>query len=249
MVQKLWLPLASTLVLSACFAPAFAAEKLSTVAPVADLEADVQAKIKDLEEKVLKDADAYTKGKKKAVPQAAGTLAVEAQAIAEHDEDSKLKKSAPDLRDAAIAIAKSSSFDEAKKALAAVKEAAGGKASGAKVEHAWDKLIDMDSLMGEINVRNGSLRKAARKAPEDKNAVARDASVMAVLALAIEADTHDVKDKADIAKWKSYSKELQKSMTTIAAALKAGDQNGFTAAFKESGTKSCNPCHNEIRDK
>jgi hypothetical protein len=247
-VQKLWLPLALTLVISACFAPAFAAEKLSTVTPVADLVADAEGKIKDLEEKVLKDSDSYTKAKKKALPQAAGALAVVAQAIAEHDEDSALKKSAADLRDAAISIAKSASYEDAKKGLEAAKAAAGGKASGAKVEHPWDKLIDMDSLMSEVNVRNASLRKALRKAPEDRNAVARDASVLAVLALVIESDTHEVKDKADIEKWKKYSKDLQKSMSEISATIKAGDDAKFKKLFPESG-KSCGACHNEIRDK
>lgn len=250
MVQKLWLPLALTLVIGASVAPAYAVEKLSTVAPVADLVTDAEAKIKELEEKLLKDNDTYTKGKKKQVPQAAGTLAMVAQAIAEHDEDSKLKKSAPDLRDAAISIAKSASFDDAKKGLAAAKEAIAGKASGAKLEHAWDKLIDMDSVMSEVNARNSILRKGATrgKPGDDKAAFARDASVLAVLGVVIEADTHLVKDKGDIEKWKGFSKELQKSSTEISKILKGGDQEAFKKAFLAS-SKSCSGCHSEIRDK
>ena len=247
MVKKLWLPLALTMLAGACLAPANAAEKLSTVTPVADLVTEAEAKIKDLEG-LLADNDAYTKAKKKGVPQAAGTLAILAQAIAQHDEDSAMKKSAADVRDAAMALAKAGSFDDAKKSLDAAKAAAGGKAGGAKAEHAWEKLTDMDSLMSEVSGRSGKLRKAFRKAPEDHAAVSRDASVLAVLALVIEADTHDVKDKADIEKWKKYSKDLQVSMTKISAALKAKDDAGAKKEFLDSA-KSCNACHTEIRDK
>ena len=247
MVKKLWLPLALTVLAGACLVPAYAADKLSTVTPVADLVTEAETKIKDLEE-LLKDNDTYTKAKKKGIPQGAGTLAVLAQAIAQHDEDSAMKKSAADLRDAAISIAKSGSLDDAQKGLAAVKAAAGGKSGGAKAEHAWDKLIDMDSLMGEVSGRSGKLRKAFRKAPEDHAAAARDASVLAVLSLVIEADTHVVKDKADLEKWKKYSTDMQKSMTEIAVALKAKDDAKGKALFVES-SKSCNLCHTEIRDK
>lgn len=247
MVKTLWLPLALTMLVSACLVPANAAEKLSTVAPVADLVAEAEAKIKELDD-LVGDGDKYTKAKKKGIPQAAGTLAALAQAIAEHDEDSKLKASAADVRDAAIALAKAGSQDDAKKSLAAAKEAAGGKAGGAKVEHAWDKLIDMDSLMSEVSARNGKLRKAFRKVPDDREPIARDASVLAVLSLAIEADTHDVKDKADIEKWKKYSKDLQVSMTKISAALKAKDDAAGKDLFLKSAA-SCNACHTEIRDK
>lgn len=244
MVQKMWLPLALMMVASACLVPAYAAEKLSTVAPAADLVTEVDSIIKDLDTKL---AD-YAKNKKKGIPQAAGTLAVLAQAIAAHDEDSAMKKSAADLRDAAIAIAKSASEDDAKKGLEAAKAAAGGKAAGAKADHAWDKLIDMDSLMAEVNARNGKLRKAFRKAPEDHAAASRDASVLAVLGVVIESDTHEVKDKADVEKWKKYSKDLQTSMADVAKALKAKDDAGGKAKFLESA-KSCNACHTEIRDK
>ncbi len=247
MVKKLWLPLALTMLVSACLVPAFAAEKLSTVTPVADLVAEAEIKIKDLET-LLTDNDSYTKAKKKGIPQAAGTLAILAQAIAEHDEDSAMKKSAADVRDAAMSIAKAGSLDDAKKGLEAAKAAAGGKAGGAKLEHAWDKLTDMDSLMAEVSGRSGKLRKAFRKVPDDRAPVARDASVLAILALVIEADTHDVKDKADIEKWKKYSKELQTGMTKISAALKAKDDAGGKELFVKSAT-SCNGCHTEIRDK
>jgi hypothetical protein len=245
-VQKFWLPLALALVTGASLVPAYAADKPMIAVSAADLTGDIDVKLKDLEEK-LKDADSFTKNKKKGIPQAAGTLAVVAQAIADSAEDSPAKKSAPDLRDAAISIAKAGSLDDAKKGLEAAKAAAGGKASGAKAEADWAKLIDMDSLMGEVNARSGSLRKASRKW-ENHDVVARDAAVLSVLAVAIEADTHDVKDKADIEKWKKYSKDLQTSMAGLVKTIKAKDLDKFKTEF-QAASKSCNSCHTEIRDK
>lgn len=247
MVKKVWLPVALGLVVGACLMPAFAADKLSTVTPVGDLVSEVEVKIKDLET-ALTDSESYTKSKKKAIPQSAGLLAVLAQAIAEHDEESAIKKSAADLRDSALAIVKAGSLEDAKKALENAKAAAGGKAGTAKGEFAWDKLIGMDELMSEVSSRSGKLRKAYRKAPEDHAATSRDASVLAVLALCIEADTHEVKDKGDLEKWKKYAQDMRKSMTEIAAALKAKDDVKGKALFIES-SKSCNGCHTDIRDK
>jgi hypothetical protein len=244
----MWLPLALTLLAGACLVPAQAADKLSTVTPVGDLVAEAELKIKEIET-FLGDADSYTKNKKKGIPQAAGTLAVLAQAIAQHDEASAWKASAADVRDAAITVAKAGSLEDAKKGLDAVKAGTGGKSAGAKAEHDWAKLIDMDSLMSEVSKRNSGLRKSLRKAPEDPVAASRDASVMAVLALAIEADTHEVKDKADIEKWKKYSKELQTSMTKISAALKEKKDADAKALFTGEAAASCNKCHTEIRDK
>lgn len=239
--------LSCVLVLGALCAPLTAADKLSTVAPAADLVAEAEAKLAELETFAADEA-AFGKNKKKGIPQGAGVLAMLAQGIAEHDEDSKLKKSAADLRDAALALAKAGSLADAQKAITAAKAAAGGTAAGAKAEHAWDKLIDLDSVMAEISARNGKIRKTLRKLPDDVNAAARDASVLAMLAVVTAADTHEVKDKADIEKWKNLSKEMQVEMTTLAAAIKAKEVDKAKEAFSAGG-KACNTCHSEIRDK
>jgi hypothetical protein len=248
-VKKFVVSLSLAALAGSLLLPAVAAEKVkfSAVAPVGDLVTEADDKIAALE-KALADNDSYLAAKKKAIPRDAGVLAVLAQAIAEYDGEAAQKANAPAVRDAAVELAKSSSLEAAKKALDKVKAARDGKGEAGKAEHAWVGLIDMDSLMAEVNVRNGKLRKAFRSPPADLDAPSRDATVLSVLAVAIGADTHEVKAKADLPKWEGYAKEMQIEMAKSATGLRAKKVDDGKAAFM-AAAKSCNSCHTEIRDK
>ncbi|MBI5757548.1 MAG: cytochrome c [Planctomycetales bacterium] len=233
----------------ASMVPAFAGApiKVATVAPIAELAAEAEGKIAAIETG-LASADSFNQGKK-GIAGDAGVLAVLAQGVAESDGDSAWKKSAADVRDAAIALANAKTFDEAKKSLEAVKAAQGGKASGAKADADWAKLAKLGAVMAEVNKRHGKLRRATKKAPADASESARDASVLAVLSLAAHEDTHEVKSgkPADIAKWKSYSKDMQKHSTAAADALRKKNDGAFKETFT-SLNKSCSECHKDFRD-
>jgi hypothetical protein len=221
--------------------------KMGTVAPVNELAAEAEAKIAAIEAG-LASADSYSQGKK-AISGDAGVLAVLAQAVAEHDGSAAWKKTAADVRDAAIALSNAKTYDEAKKSLESVKAAQGGKPGGAKADADWSKLAKLGAVMTEINRRHGKLRRATKKAPADSGEATRDASVLAVLAVVAQADTHEVKSgkAADVAKWQSYSKDMQANATKAADALRKKDD----AAFKETFTilnKSCADCHKDFRD-
>ncbi len=215
------------------------------VAPIDDLKAEASAKIAALDD-LLKDADKFAEAKKRSIPQAAGVLACVAQAIVEHKEREKAGVSAADLRDAALAIIKSGSHEDATKALVSAKQAFEGKGDGkASAEHEWNKLINLHRLMEEINSRNSKIRAALRR-PKDPQAESVHASTLAVLALAIHADTHEVKDKAQIPQWQGFATDYQKNMTGLAAAIKAKDKERSSELFKVA-TTSCNDCHKQFR--
>jgi cytochrome c556 len=132
-----------------------------------------------------------------------------------------------------------------------VKAAAGGAAAGAKPEAEWNKLGKLGAVMKEVNARNGKLRRAVRKLPEKDEELAqtaRDASVLAVLALVTHEDTHEVKNDADKPLWQQQSKDFQKEMTAAAAAFKAKDLAGAKKSF-DAANKACNECHKKFRDK
>lgn len=250
MAKKAFLILACVVLTGSIWLSAGAAEKVNfnDVAPIADLTAAVNGKITSLTD-ALADNDSYLKAKKKQIPQDAGTIAVLAQAIAEHSGNSAVKVAAPDLRDAAIKLAKSGDYKTAKDAFETVRKASQGEVMKvAKQEADWAKLIDMDSLMGEVNTRYARLRKAARKFPADAAEPTQDAEVLAVLAVAIAADTHEVKDRADLPKWEKYSTELRTGMIKVAADAKAKNDAALKDSFLAAG-KSCNGCHTDIRDK
>jgi hypothetical protein len=227
---------------------AAAPAKIASVAPIADIVAEADAKIKALDE-ALKDNEAYLQAKGTTIPTAAGVLAILSQAIVESDEKAAWQPSAADVRDAAIVVSNAKSFDEAKKGLADVKEAVGGKVGGAKKEADWSKLAALGKVMKEVNARNGKLRRATRKkeATDTESAEAsRDASVLAVLALAAHDDTHEVKKKEEVGEWQKFAKEFQTEMTATAAAFKKKDVTGAADAWKK-GNASCTACHNKFR--
>lgn len=227
-------------------ARAAAPVKIAEVAPAADLVAEAEAKIKSLEESLASEKS-YLESKNTTIPAQAGVLAVVAQAIVESDPKPEWKASAPDLRDAAIAIAGSKTYDDAKKGLEGVKGAAGGTAAGAKPEADWNKLIKLGALMKEVNARNGKLRRNTRMPPANADEAARDATVLAVLALAMHDDTHEVKKPDQIPEWQKFSKDFQVQMTATAAALKAKDKNAAGDAFKKANA-ACTDCHAKFRE-
>ncbi len=220
--------------------------KLASVAPIGDLTAEVKAIIVRLDGFVA-DKESYTAATDdKKIQQAAGVLACLAQAVAEHEKKAEAKFSAPNLRDAAIAVRDSKTLGDAKKTLDVVKKVHSGEATGeAKVEFPWNKLINLHRVMEEVNARNSKLRRVIRR-PKDPQTESLHASTLAVLAVAIHADTHEVKDKKDIGKWQDLSLSYQKSMTSLAAAMKTKDASSKTLYL--AGAKSCSACHEAFRN-
>ena len=217
----------------------------ATVAPIENLKAESAAKLSALE-KLLSDGGSFEESKKRQIPQAAGVLACLAQAIGEHKDREKSGVAAADLRDAAIALVNSASHDDAEKALATAKQAFEGKGDGkAAPEHEWNKLINLHRLMEEVNARNSKIRVALRR-PKDPQAESLHATTLAVLALAMHADTHEVKDKSQIPQWQKHAGDYQRNMTALAAAIKAKDKDRGNELFK-AAQKSCNDCHKAFR--
>lgn len=249
MLKKVLLGVSLAVVAGGILVPAFAAApvKMSKVAPVADFVAEAEAKVKTLET-ALATNDSYLAGQKKSIPEDAGILAVLAQAIAEHEEKPTWKASAADLREGAKAIANSKTYDEAKKGLASVKDALGGKSAGASKDHEWGKLAKLGGVMAEVNKRNGALRKAVRSTTADTAQASRDASVVALLAVVTHEDTHEVKSPADLPKWKAFALDMQTNMSAMAGDFRKKDVAAAKESFTKAG-KSCADCHAEIRDK
>lgn len=250
-MKRLLLSISATALGLSLLLPCYAAapEKIAKVAPIGDLVREADAKISSLEESLATDSS-YLASKGTKIPADAGVLAVLSQAIVESEEKAAWQPSAKDVRDAAIAVAGSKSYDDAKKGLAAIKEAHSGKTGSAKPEHEWHKLCKLGSVMKEINTRNGKLRRLTKKDMTDEEAVgaAGDASVMAILALAAHEDTHEVKKKEEVPEWQKYSKEFQAQMTALSAAAKKKDKAAAADAFKKGNT-ACNDCHGKFREK
>lgn len=250
MLRKMLLGTSCAALALGLFLPCQAAApaKLSEVAPVADLVTEAEGKIKILEEELATEA-AYNEAKappSRLLATNASTLSVLAQSVAEHEDDSAWKKSAPDIRDAAKAIGSAKTYDEAKKGLEDLKAAVAGKGKGAKVQADWHKLGRMGRMMAEVTKRQNKIRRGMKKLPEGSDELARDASVMAALGLAIHEDTHEVKNPAEKPDWYKYAVDFHTSCTELSKALKGKDAAASKTAFAKVG-KSCTECHEKFR--
>lgn len=225
-----------------------APQKIVEIATVDDLVAEINAKVELLGQQVA-SADAFAKTlEKKEVNQAAGVVACMAQAIVEHPDKAKAKFHAADLRDAAVLLRAAKTFEDATKLFAVVKDAHAGKSAGtAKPEAEWNKLTGLGRMMEEVNGRSATIRRGLRRL-QKPDETARDCTTLAILALAMEVDTHEVKDPAQLPLWKELSVKYRSEMIAMAKAVQAKDSAKATEHFT-AANEACNKCHEQIRDK
>jgi len=217
---------------------------LDKVASADDLVAEALAKGAEIEG-YLASAEAYQQNADKLRP-SASLLAVVGQALSEHPQDSKLKAAGPSLREGAMALARSRSFEEAKAAWPTVQAALGGNATGQPpVEFDWAKLTKMHPSMEEMNSRASQLRRVLRR-PKDPAVDSRHATAIALLAVATHADVHEVKNPADTPKWHAWSVALQERMSASAKAIQAKDTATANKEFI-AGMDTCTQCHDAFK--
>lgn len=250
MSRRWMLSVCAVAALSAGLLPVWgeAPQKVVEIATVEDLVAEINAKVELLGQQVA-SKEAFEKTlEKKEVNQAAGVVACMAQAIVEHPDKAKAKFHAADLRDAAVRLRAAKTFEEARQLFAAVKDAHAGKSAGtAKPEAEWNKLTSQGRMMEEINSRSATIRRGLRRL-QKPDETARDCTTLAILALAMEADTHEVKDPNLLPLWKELAVKYRTEMIAMAKAVRSKDtvkaSEHFTAA-----NEACNKCHEQIRDK
>ena len=252
--QRLYRPLVGLALLggvvSLGFIPSFAAAP-AEIAPIASIEAiqlEVDSKIEVLTG-ALESAEKFEMQKEKDVWQAFAVISVMAQALAEHPQSADAPFSGPALREAALKYyaGRGRTYEEAQAALAAVQEARqGGGAKDAPVEYAWNKLTRMHPMMEEINARNAKLIGVFRR-PRGTPAEAGHATTIALLALPMYADTHEVKNEAEIPQWQAWATEYREQMTAVAAAVQEKDGTKARQHF-DAANEICDACHEKFRD-
>ena len=219
---------------------------IKPVAPLDDIVFEVNDKIEQLDG-LLATAESYEEKREGEIQQAFGVLAVMGQAIAEHEDHEQTEISGPALRDAALPFTIETSYDDAKAILDSVKKArAGGGATDAAVEHEWDELIPMYPMMEEINNRNAALVRVIRR-PRGREGESAHASTIALLSIAMYADTHEVEGDADVSAWQEMSAEYRTLMVQAAEAIRARDGDTARTHF-DAANETCDRCHEKFRD-
>ena len=99
--------------------------------------------------------------------------------------------------------------------------------------------------MEELNSRNSRLRRAVRRT-RDPNLAARNAATMGLLGLVILSDTHEVKQKTQLAAWRKFSSDFQTNAAATARAFRAGDKTKIKPLYLQAA-KACAGCHSTFR--
>jgi hypothetical protein len=216
---------------------------MSKVIPADDLVKQVDLYVTGFDE-ALADAQTYT-DKSRQVAKDAHTLAALALVLAMHDQDHRLKASAPALLVAAQQLAKAKDYGTAKQALAAVQDAVNGKAGSAPAAK-WERVAGLGQMMKQVTFVNNRLRRNLRRFDERKDDIARDAAVLAAIAQVSTYDTHEVKNPEDLGKWYQLCGEMRDAAGAVNAEVHAGDKAAAETALVNLG-KSCEDCHMTFR--
>lgn len=219
--------------------------KVETVGSGDDLVREAAAKGEEVAG-YLATAESYAENIDKLRP-SASLLALIGQALAEHSDNTKLKAAGPDIRDAAMKIARSTRFEDAQAAWPALKSALDGKATGqAAAEFDWAKLTKMHPIMEEMNGRAAKFRRVLRR-PKDPAEDSAHVMAIALAAISTHADTHEVKNPADLPEWHRMATALHDQMAQAAAAVRAKDTKKATELFN-AGMQTCQQCHDKFQE-
>lgn len=100
--------------------------------------------------------------------------------------------------------------------------------------------------MEELELQSGTLRRVLKR-PRRLETYSQNAAVLVVLGLAMEADTHEVKDPAKLPQWTTWSKEYHQAMSGLNTAIKAGDGTKAKSIF-DAANEGCSTCHGVFRN-
>lgn len=221
-----------------------AAPAVSTFAPAADLIAAARGYSESFAAPTS-DATQFN-GAQAKILKDAHTLAAIALALALSDEDHALKKSSGDLLLAAQSLAKATDVDTARQAAEKIKAAvADGAAGTATVDPpTWHKVSSMGQMMKQVTFLNNRLKRALQKNRFEQSSAdtAQYTAQLAVIAQAVIADTHEVKNPADTEKWFQFSAEMRDTAGELNQAIHAKNFDAATAGNARL-EKSCATCH------
>jgi hypothetical protein len=216
------------------------APQVSSFAPAEDLVGNARAFVAGFDMALATEQD--FKEKQEQIKYSAHALAVVAVALGLHDSPNELKSAAPALVKAAQDLAKAQDHAAAKTALDGVKAAIEGKAKEGP-ELSWNKkFASLGQLMKQVTSTDARLRRNLRRFDRLAQENAQSAALLAVIAQAAIADTHEVKDPADLPKWYQWCGDMRDAAAGVNKAIKAKDPAAADLAAKRL-MQSCDDCH------
>jgi cytochrome c556 len=223
------------------------AAKPSAAAKAAELAVAAEDLAKSLEPTVT-NATSFKSGADE-VEHKGYVIALIANAVAESEGDAKWKANALTVRDAALTLAKAKSQPNADKAYKELQGLLGGGKGGEGKPMKYLDVATLEHVMKEVNERDKALNKNIKGTAfaRNKDRVAQDASVWALLAAIARADTKTAeKMKKPQADFEKHADAFFAGAKSLAAAAAKGDQAGATEARKTTRA-TCTACHTDFR--
>jgi cytochrome c556 len=221
--------------------------KPSAAAKAADIAAAAEDLLKTIEATVSSPSS-YKQGEDD-VARKAAIIGLLANAVSEAEGEAKWKARALAVRDAAMILAKAKNQPAADKAYKDVKAALDGGKEGEGKPLKYLEITTLETVMKEVNERNKTMTKNLRGTnfKKNKEAIARDATVWAVLAGIARADTTSAeRAKKPQADFERLADDFFTHAKSLAAAAAEEDQTAGTEAGK-AVRKSCAECHAAFR--
>lgn len=216
--------------------------------PIDDLAAAAETLVDGLAPS-LASRDAFEKAQDLERP--TYVVALLANAVAEAEGVVKWKQAAPQVRDAALRLAKAKSYDDASKAYGEIQQllANGAPNGGQAKPMTWVEIAPLKPVMVEVNVRNRPLTKMVRTPAQfkkDADTVRRNAAVLELLG-SITAEHPKPKDgNGSQEEWQKWSVAMRDGAAELAKAAKAGDAAAAKTALTRTRA-SCSDCHAKFK--
>lgn len=239
MIHRLWILVLLGLLVTAWFVPAGAQEEEPEIVirlPVASVIAAANAQLQSIEK---------TKFVKKTNARSAKVLAVLAQAIIDNDEDAPFRKTAPALRDAALALAKAETAAAAKKELAKMKKLQTLDEAPPPNKYDVTQLADVPTLMEEVQVRHAKLEKVVRMGAKDLNA-GQHALVLSVLANVVGKHSNKLTEQTENDAWREHAEGLRMGSARLRVFIEQGNAAQSKTNFDRL-SQSCTACHEKFK--
>ena len=225
--------------------------KISSYAPAAELVAQVDDYIKEIEEGVKTEKD--FNDNKEAVNRDANTLIPLALALGLHDTDNKYKTAAPAILDAAKKLAAAKEYAEVKAAADDLKKALNSNGNSAALKWEDGMSASLPALMKEVPLINTKLRSNARDERRLKRGaekVASYAAVIAVIAQGSIPDAAQTEKPNEVDQWQAFCLQMRDAAGDVNAKVKDFTKDpskekfqAVEAAMKALTPTSCDACH------
>jgi hypothetical protein len=220
---------------------------VSNYAPAEDLLAQAEFFMERLADS-LESADSYTIASKARVQKDANTMIVLLMGLGLHDQDNRVKSSAPALVAQANKVAESyDDYQAAKTAFDGLAEGFQNGATGGEPLE-WKPYFALGQVMKQVTLINNRLRLGLREGRFERTLEdsAGYSATLGLIGQVAVADTHEVKDEANLPQWYGFATEMRDAAGAVNKAVHDKDLAAATAAF-ERLNKNCNDCHAVFR--